>query len=114
VTIAANADNDPLLNGWNILVLESLYLLFRGVKPSSLAMDQAKVRFFEYKSLVHQYLVQVCLNCVFLDFDFRLFRIRRLSHWGVFLSQASVAALLKDIRSERAKITEKIISASYL
>ena len=49
LTIAANADNDPLLNGWNTLVLETLYLLFRGVKPSSLAMDQAKVRFFRIR-----------------------------------------------------------------
>jgi replication fork protection complex subunit Tof1/Swi1 len=44
LTIAANAENDPLLNGWNTLVLEIFYLLFRGVKPTSLAMDQAKVR----------------------------------------------------------------------
>ncbi|KDR76874.1 hypothetical protein GALMADRAFT_245966 [Galerina marginata CBS 339.88] len=42
LTIAANSDNDPLFNGWNTLVLEILYLLFRGVKPSSLATDQAK------------------------------------------------------------------------
>jgi len=32
-------------------------------------------------------------------------RVGRLSH--VFLSQAFLAALLRDIRSERAKITEK-------
>jgi replication fork protection complex subunit Tof1/Swi1 len=43
LTIAANADNDPLLNGWNTLVLEVLYLLFRGVKPATLTVDQAKV-----------------------------------------------------------------------
>ncbi|KAF8153299.1 timeless protein-domain-containing protein [Crassisporium funariophilum] len=42
LTIAANADNDPLFNGWNTLVLEILYLLFRGVKPTSLAVDQKK------------------------------------------------------------------------
>jgi replication fork protection complex subunit Tof1/Swi1 len=44
LTIAANADKDPLLNGWNTLALEIFYLLFRGVKPASLAMDQAKAR----------------------------------------------------------------------
>ncbi|KAF8237621.1 timeless-domain-containing protein [Tricholoma matsutake] len=42
LTIAANSENDSLLNGWNTLVLEIFYLLFRGVKPTSLAMDQAK------------------------------------------------------------------------
>ncbi|KAF8961410.1 timeless protein-domain-containing protein [Flammula alnicola] len=42
LTIAANTENDPLFNGWNTLVLEIFYLLFRGVKPSSLAVDQAK------------------------------------------------------------------------
>lgn len=45
LTIAANADNDPLFDNWNTLVLEIFYLLFRGVKPASLALDQAKVRF---------------------------------------------------------------------
>lgn len=45
LTIAANTDQDPLFNGWNTLVLETFYLLFRGVKPVSLAKDQAKVRF---------------------------------------------------------------------
>jgi len=43
LTIAANSDKDPLFNGWNTLVLEILYLLFRGLKPSTLAVDQAKV-----------------------------------------------------------------------
>ncbi|KAJ3507590.1 hypothetical protein NLJ89_g6215 [Agrocybe chaxingu] len=42
LTIASNADNDPLFNGWNTLVLEILYLLFRGVQPASLTVDQAK------------------------------------------------------------------------
>ncbi|TFK32404.1 timeless protein-domain-containing protein [Crucibulum laeve] len=42
LTIAANADNDPLMNGWNTLVLEIFYLLFRGVKPSALSIDQSK------------------------------------------------------------------------
>lgn len=45
LTIAANTDEDPLFNGWNTLVLETFYLLFRGVKPTSLARDQAKVCF---------------------------------------------------------------------
>ncbi|KAF8177653.1 timeless protein-domain-containing protein [Pholiota molesta] len=42
LTIAANTENDPLFNGWNTLVLEIFYLLFRGVKPSSLVVDQTK------------------------------------------------------------------------
>ncbi|KAH9474545.1 Topoisomerase 1-associated factor 1 [Psilocybe cubensis] len=42
LTIAANTDNDPLFNSWNTLVLEILYLLFRGVKPNTLAVDHLK------------------------------------------------------------------------
>ncbi|KAG6872642.1 hypothetical protein C0995_008073 [Termitomyces sp. Mi166 len=42
LTIAANTNNDPLLNSWNTLVLEIFYLLFRGVKPATLSHDQAK------------------------------------------------------------------------
>lgn len=44
LTIAANAEKDPLLSNWNTLVLEIFYLLFRGVKPGSLVINQAKVR----------------------------------------------------------------------
>lgn len=43
LTIASNTENDPLFNGWNTLVLEIFYLLFRGAKPASLAVDQSKV-----------------------------------------------------------------------
>lgn len=43
LTIAANTENDPLVNGWNTIVLEIFYLLFRGVKPALLIQDQAKV-----------------------------------------------------------------------
>lgn len=43
LTVAANAEKDQLLNGWNTLVLEIFYLLFRGIKPTSLTIDQAKV-----------------------------------------------------------------------
>jgi replication fork protection complex subunit Tof1/Swi1 len=43
LTIAANTSNDPLFNSWNTLILEIFYLLFRGVQPSSLVTDQAKV-----------------------------------------------------------------------
>ena len=43
LTIASNAASDPLFNQWNALVLEIVYLLFRGIKPVSLASDQAKV-----------------------------------------------------------------------
>ncbi|KZT26081.1 timeless-domain-containing protein [Neolentinus lepideus HHB14362 ss-1] len=41
MTIASNA-LDPLYNGWNTLALEILYLLFRGIVPASLSMDQTK------------------------------------------------------------------------
>ncbi len=44
LTIASHASTDPLFNQWNVLVLEIFYLLFRGVKPVSLASDQVKVR----------------------------------------------------------------------
>lgn len=44
LAVASNVDADPLFNGWNTLVLEIFYLLFRGVKPSSLTVDPAKVR----------------------------------------------------------------------
>ncbi|KAF8523716.1 timeless protein-domain-containing protein [Hysterangium stoloniferum] len=40
VTLAVNADNDPLFTSWNTVLLEIFYLLFRGVKPSSLIQDQ--------------------------------------------------------------------------
>lgn len=43
VTIAANSTEDALFNSWNTIILETVYLLTRGVKPESLAMDQAKV-----------------------------------------------------------------------
>ena len=43
LTIASNSAADQLFNQWNSLVLEIFYLLFRGVKPISLASDQAKV-----------------------------------------------------------------------
>ncbi|KAE9405100.1 timeless-domain-containing protein [Gymnopus androsaceus JB14] len=42
LTIAANSDKDPLFDSWNTIVLEVIYLLFRGVQPSSLALDQSK------------------------------------------------------------------------
>ncbi|TFY59930.1 hypothetical protein EVG20_g7607, partial [Dentipellis fragilis] len=42
LTIASNAATDSMFNGWNTLVLEIFYLLFRGVKPSTLVIDQAK------------------------------------------------------------------------
>ncbi|KAK2463336.1 hypothetical protein APHAL10511_004647 [Amanita phalloides] len=41
-TIAANADKDKLLESWNILVLEIVYLILRGIKPEDLAMEQEK------------------------------------------------------------------------
>ena len=48
LTIASNNDNDPLFNSFNTLVLEIFYLLFRGIKPMSLAADQTKVRLLLY------------------------------------------------------------------
>ncbi|KAG6889904.1 hypothetical protein C0992_003697 [Termitomyces sp. T32_za158] len=42
LTIAANTSNDPLFNSWNTLVLEILYLLFRGANPTALSKDQTK------------------------------------------------------------------------
>ncbi|KAI0672215.1 timeless-domain-containing protein [Trametes maxima] len=41
LTIGSNA-SDPMFNQWNTVALEIFYLLFRGIKPSSLASDQAK------------------------------------------------------------------------
>lgn len=42
LTIASNNDNDPLFNSFNTLVLEIFYLLFRGLKPSTLVINQTK------------------------------------------------------------------------
>ncbi|KAJ3842021.1 timeless protein-domain-containing protein [Lentinula raphanica] len=42
LTIAANSDNDPLFDNWNTIALEIIYLLFRGVQPSSLALNQSQ------------------------------------------------------------------------
>ena len=47
ITIASNAQ-DPFFNQWNALVLETFYLLYRGVHPGSIAMDQAKVRIIPF------------------------------------------------------------------
>ncbi|KAJ7439501.1 timeless protein-domain-containing protein [Mycena latifolia] len=41
LTAAANADADPLLASWNTLVLEILFLLFRGTPPAAL-LEQPK------------------------------------------------------------------------
>ena len=41
LTIASNALDDSFLNQWNCLVLEVFYLIFRALKPSSLAENQA-------------------------------------------------------------------------
>ncbi|KAJ7764630.1 timeless protein-domain-containing protein [Mycena maculata] len=41
LTVAANADADPLLASWNTLVLEILFLLFRGTPPIAL-LEQPK------------------------------------------------------------------------
>lgn len=44
VTIAANTEKDPWLIGWNTIALEILYLLYRGVSPTSLITKQIHVR----------------------------------------------------------------------
>jgi len=41
LTIASNALDDSFLNQWNCLMLEMFYLLFRALKPSSLAENQS-------------------------------------------------------------------------
>lgn len=43
VTLATNSENDPLFTSWNTLLLETFYLLLRGVKPSSLVLNQVEV-----------------------------------------------------------------------
>lgn len=48
VTIASNS-KDPFFNQWNTLVLETFYLLFRGVLPATLSIDQTKV----YAAILH-------------------------------------------------------------
>lgn len=48
LTIASNENKDPLFNGWNTIILEIFYLLFRGVKPSTLAEDLQKVGPWSY------------------------------------------------------------------
>ncbi|KII91841.1 hypothetical protein PLICRDRAFT_38697 [Plicaturopsis crispa FD-325 SS-3] len=42
LTIAANEGGDKMFEGWNTVVLEIFYLLFRGVSPAGLTIDQAK------------------------------------------------------------------------
>lgn len=53
LTIAANTSNDPLFNASNTLVLEIFYLLFRGVNPHLLAMDQVKVESLAHFSFLY-------------------------------------------------------------
>lgn len=43
LTFASNADQ-PMFNPWNNLLLEIFYILFRGVNPQTLPVDQAEVR----------------------------------------------------------------------
>lgn len=43
ITIAVNAEQDPLFTSWNTVLLETFYLLFRGVKPSSLVGNLSQV-----------------------------------------------------------------------
>ncbi|KAI0265300.1 timeless protein-domain-containing protein [Gloeopeniophorella convolvens] len=41
LTMASSAASDVMFNNWNTLVLEIFYLLFRGVKPTDLVLEQA-------------------------------------------------------------------------
>jgi replication fork protection complex subunit Tof1/Swi1 len=43
LTMASNAASDPFFNQWNTLIMEIFYLLFRGVTPQTLSIDQTKV-----------------------------------------------------------------------
>ena len=43
LTIASSATSDATFNSWNALVLEIFYLLFRGVKPTQLVLEQSAV-----------------------------------------------------------------------
>ena len=61
LTIASSATSDAMFNGWNTLVLEIFYLLFRGVKPTQLVLEQTAVSFFlgsEWKSLLHKNVIE--------------------------------------------------------
>ena len=46
ITLAVNAERDPLFNTWNTILLETFYLLFRGVSQSSLIEERKEVRIF--------------------------------------------------------------------
>jgi hypothetical protein len=43
LTVASSAASDAMFNAWNALVLEIFYLLFRGVKPADLVLEQGMV-----------------------------------------------------------------------
>ena len=76
LTIAANAENDPLFHGWNTLVLEILYLLLRGVKPTSLTVDQKKVMFLPSDAHVKYSLNLFCFsNQLKISSDFSYLKI---------------------------------------
>ncbi|KAG8903574.1 Topoisomerase 1-associated factor 1 [Tulasnella sp. 403] len=92
LTFASNSD-DPMFNPWNNLILEIMYLLFRGVKPSSLILDQQTKAKQDLRNL--------------LDAEAKVkrdggkSRPTRHSRFGTTISVKS------DIRMERPKITEK-------
>jgi len=52
LTLATNSEKDPLFTSWNTLLLETFYLLFRGVKPSYLVQDQVQVRGLSLETVV--------------------------------------------------------------
>lgn len=58
ITIAANTEKDPWLTGWNTVALEILYLLYRGVSPTSLSTKQVNVRFSQYRQTISRILIR--------------------------------------------------------
>ncbi|KAI0061071.1 timeless-domain-containing protein [Artomyces pyxidatus] len=52
LTIASNAATDTMFNGWNTLTLEIFYLLFRGITPNSLVLEQTMHKKKELRDLL--------------------------------------------------------------
>jgi replication fork protection complex subunit Tof1/Swi1 len=71
LTIASSATSDATFNSWNALVLEIFYLLFRGVKPTQLVLEQSVVS---------------CCNPEIHQFILPLVELRWLSHPSAFIN----------------------------
>jgi replication fork protection complex subunit Tof1/Swi1 len=62
LTIASSATSDATFNSWNALVLEIFYLLFRGVKPTQLVLEQSAVSC--YNPEIHHFILPLVeLRC---------------------------------------------------